>query len=143
MRTGTQVCEPGPAELAIAAHPLGRSLGADAEGGCSRLLRATPLDNHFGNLLSTINGQLGILVIVHSISSWKTGLLVTTSFSRSDRMDNLLKLHTYSLFLNSHQFALNQTRDPGLAGSGQHIDLAAHAELRQVDARLDREAGVG
>jgi len=32
-------------------------------------------------------------VIVHSVSSVKIRLLVTTSFSRSDRIDNLLKLH--------------------------------------------------
>jgi hypothetical protein len=38
---------------------------------------------------------------------------------------------------------LNFSGDPGLAGSGQHVDLAADAELRQVDARLDGEAGVG
>jgi hypothetical protein len=39
-----------------------------------------------------MNGQSGILVIVHSVSP---GILIRrrTSFARSDRMDNLLKLH--------------------------------------------------
>jgi len=39
-----------------------------------------------------MDGQSGILVIVHSIPP---GNLIPrrTSFSRSDRMDNLLKLH--------------------------------------------------
>ena len=32
---------------------------------------------------------------------------------------------------------------PGFAGGGEHVDFAAHAELGQVDAGLDGEAGVG
>src|SRR5271157_2608556 len=44
---------------------------------------------------------------------------------------------------DSHQLLLNLSRDPGLARSGEHVHLAAHAELRQIDAGLDGEAGVG
>ena len=40
-----------------------------------------------------MNRQSGILVVVHSVSPGKL-ILRKTSFSRSDRMDNLLKLHS-------------------------------------------------
>ena len=42
-----------------------------------------------------------------------------------------------------HQLPLDFARHPGLAGRGEHVDLAAHAELGQIDARLDGEAGIG
>ncbi len=46
----------------------------------------------FAQLLSTMNRESGILVIVHSIPPEKL-IGRTTSFAQSDRMDNLLKLH--------------------------------------------------
>ena len=73
-------------------HPLSRSLGAHVESRCSGLQRETLLHNYFGELLSTMDGQSGILVIVHSIPAGKL-IRRRTSFSQSDRMDNLLKLH--------------------------------------------------
>ena len=44
---------------------------------------------------------------------------------------------------NSHQFSLDFAGDPGFAGGGEHVDFAADAELGEVDAGLDGEAGVG
>src|ERR1700679_625843 len=57
----------------------------------------------FGWLLSTMDGLSGILVIAHSISS---GTLIRhrISFSRSDRMDDRLKLHTWHRVPFSHLF---------------------------------------
>src|SRR6202021_101508 len=97
MRPGTKIAKSGAALLTIAAYPLGRSVGGHIESLRRHLQGTTLFDNHPRHLLSTVNRQSGILVVVHSVSL-KNSLLVTTSFSRSDRMDNLLKLHTYSLF---------------------------------------------
>src|ERR1700723_3537376 len=96
MRPGTKIAKSGAALLTIAAYPLGRSFGGHIESLRRHLQGTTLFDNHPRHLLSTVNRQSGILVVVHSVSL-KNSLLVTTSFSRSDRMDNLLKLHTYSL----------------------------------------------
>ena len=81
-----------PPTLSIAVHPFGRSLIAHVESRCSGFQRTALLKHISGHLLSTMNGQSGILVIVHSIPP---GNLIRrrTSFSQSDRMDNLLKLH--------------------------------------------------
>ena len=45
--------------------------------------------------------------------------------------------------LDPDQFSLNFSGHPGLARGGHHVHLAAHAELRQIDSGLDREAGMG
>src|SRR5665213_3598105 len=71
MRPGTEVFEPGRARLLVTTGPLGRGLGADVESRCSGFQRRTPLHNHFRQLLSTMNRQSGILVIVHSVSPEK------------------------------------------------------------------------
>src|SRR5271165_2912666 len=42
-----------------------------------------------------------------------------------------------------HNLALDFPGDFSGFGTHQHVDLAAHAKLRQVDAGLDGEAGVG
>ena len=44
--------------------------------------------------------------------------------------------------LDAHQLLLNTAGDPCFAGGRNHVDLAAHTELGQVDAGLDRKAGV-
>src|SRR5579859_6033488 len=43
---------------------------------------------------------------------------------------------------NANEFALDFARHPRFARRGQHIDLATDSELRQINPRLDREAGV-
>ena len=55
-------------------NPLGGRLGADAEGGCSRLPRGPLIDYKLGlaRLLSTAEAESGILMNVHSISSKET-----------------------------------------------------------------------
>src|ERR1035441_717172 len=51
------------------------------------------------------------------------------------------KVYVYSeSALNSHQLPLNIACHPRLLRRGQHVHFAAHAELRQIDSRLDREA---
>jgi len=45
--------------------------------------------------------------------------------------------------LDAYQFALDFSGDPGFSGGGDHVDFAAHAEFRQIDARLDGEASIG
>src|SRR5450432_708039 len=45
--------------------------------------------------------------------------------------------------LNGHNLALNFPRHFRRLVAHQHVHLAAHAKLRQVDAGLNREAGVG
>ena len=45
--------------------------------------------------------------------------------------------------LDADEFLLDAAGDPGFAGGGEHVDLAADAELGEVDAGLDGEAGVG
>src|SRR5258708_22031346 len=45
--------------------------------------------------------------------------------------------------LDGHNLALNFSRHFCRLGAHQHVHLAAHAKLRQVDAGLNREAGVG
>ncbi len=47
------------------------------------------------------------------------------------------------LDLDPHEFALDFAGDPGFVGGGDHVDFAADAELGEVDAGLDGEAGVG
>ena len=54
-----------------------------------------------------------------------------------------LKRHFKSGPLDPHQFPLDFAGDPGFAGGGEHVDLAADAELGKVDAGFDGEAGVG
>src|SRR5580658_2602955 len=71
MRPGAEVSKPGRPRLLVTTGPLGGGFGADVESRCSGFQRATPLNNHFRQLLSTMNRQSGILVIVHSISSEK------------------------------------------------------------------------
>src|ERR1019366_4928185 len=44
--------------------------------------------------------------------------------------------------LDPHQLTLNLSCDPGFAGGGEHVYFAADAELREIDAGLDGEAGV-
>ena len=45
--------------------------------------------------------------------------------------------------LYAHEFALDFAGDPGFGLGGEHVDFAADAELGEVDAGLDGEAGVG
>src|SRR5579864_1820774 len=93
MRPGAAILQPRRPLLPIPPHPFGSGLLTDPEDARGGLVCRPAIDNHFGQLLSTVNRQSGILVVVHSVSL-KNCLLVTTSFSCSDRMDNLLKLHT-------------------------------------------------
>ena len=58
------------------------------------------------------------------------------------RDDHACRTHRQAS-LDSYQFPLQSPVTHALPGRGEHIDLAAHAELRQIDPRLDREAGVG
>src|SRR5664279_2387032 len=44
---------------------------------------------------------------------------------------------------DEHQFSLDPAGDFGFAVADHHVDFAAHAEVWQIDAGLDREAGVG
>ena len=75
------------------AHPLGDGLDADPEGGRSRLPRGS-LFHMPCQRLSTAKAESGILMNVHSVLQ-SYCLLVTNSFSGSNRMDNLLKDHRY------------------------------------------------
>src|SRR5260370_7984375 len=46
--------------------------------------------------------------------------------------------------LNQDQFVLDFTSNFGGAAADQNVDFAAHAKLaREINPRLDREAGVG
>jgi hypothetical protein len=67
-------------------------LGADSEGGCSRLQSPSLIESFFAQFLTLQKCQPGKMMIVYSLSP-ENCLLVTTSFSRSVRMDNLLILH--------------------------------------------------
>lgn len=93
MRPGAEIAEPGKAQFAIAAHPLGHGLAAHLEPGGSRLERRPLAHHHFGHLFSTKNHESGILVVVHSVSL-ENLIARHNQCSRSDRMDNLLKPHT-------------------------------------------------
>ena len=53
----------------VAPHLLGRGLRADVEAGRGQLQRQPLLQYSFCYLLSTINRQSSILVVVHSVSS--------------------------------------------------------------------------
>src|ERR1700735_242712 len=128
MRPGTKIAKSGAALLTIAAYPLGRSFGGHIESLRRHLQGTTLFDNHPRHLLSTVNRQSGILVVVHSVSL-KNSLLVTTSFSRSDRMENLLKLHTYSLS-SSHR---GQHSIGELAGTRGAADIARERFALGVD----------
>ena len=44
--------------------------------------------------------------------------------------------------LYANQFSLDFAGDPGFVGGGEHVDFAADAEVGEVDAGLDGEAGV-
>ena len=66
---------------------------APTEEDNSHLQRKPLLQNSFRKLLSTMNRKSGILVIVHSIPPGKL-IRRRTSFSQSDRMDNLLRHHS-------------------------------------------------
>ncbi len=92
VRTRSSIAQPGTSQLTVAAHPFGRRPGADVEAGRGQLQRQALFHHSSGKLLSTMNRQSGILVIVHSIPPKKL-IRRRTSFSQSDRMDNLLKLH--------------------------------------------------
>jgi hypothetical protein len=83
----------GHAFGSVAAHPLGGGLLADVKADRGLLHGRLLNNNSSGQLFSQRNGKSGILVIVHSVSP---GTLIRrrTSFSQSDRMDNLLKLHS-------------------------------------------------
>ena len=93
-RSRGTVAEPLDARSAKAADPLGRRLGSDQKAPCGSADRVAA-DNKQCQLLSTAEGKSGILVDVHSVLFGETGLLVTISFSVSDRMDNLLKDHRW------------------------------------------------
>src|SRR5436305_3633290 len=78
------------------AHPRGDGLDADPEGGRSRLPRGS-LFHMPCQRLSTAKAESGILMNVHSVLQ-SYCLLVTNSFSGSNRMDNLLKDHRCPTF---------------------------------------------
>ena len=57
-----------------------------------------------GKILSTMNRKSGILVIVHSVPPMKL-IPRRTSFSQSDPMDNLLRLHSIDWRGDWHRLA--------------------------------------
>ena len=93
MRARGPVAQTGTPELTIPMHPFRRRLLADAEAGRGQLQRQALLQNPSGELLSTMNRKSGILMmVVHLVPPIKP-IRRRTSFSQSERMDNLLKLH--------------------------------------------------
>src|SRR5882672_12551175 len=70
-----------------------------------------------------VSGYSGVL----AVAAFSVDVLAIQMICHSDR----------------HDLALDFTSDFRAAGADQHVDLAAHSELRQVNTGLDREAGIG
>ena len=78
----------------IAGYPLAHRACADPEGAGQRLRGLALVENPPDNIGSTLRGQLGILMDVHSVLLPGNRLLDTFSFLGRDRVNNLLKDHT-------------------------------------------------
>jgi len=68
MRARAEVGQPRQAQGAITAEPLGSTLPAEPALGCRLAQAQLALHNAFCKLLSTVDGQSRMIVIVHSVS---------------------------------------------------------------------------
>src|SRR5579864_759659 len=75
--------------------------------------------------------------ISHPIAGASTAIVLTGAASAT------FALLVEFAILDNHNLALNFSRHFRRLGAHQDVDLAAHAKLRQINAGLDREAGVG
>ena len=110
----------------ISAYPLGGGLGAHVEAGRGQLQRASLQKNFSGQLLSTMNRQSGILVIVHSISP---KVLVA-------RHNQLLRFHSNGQPLETSQVALDKVEDISSMRTAQFRLPPIATECHEVHRRL-------
>src|SRR5579862_5368082 len=68
MRPRRAIAQSGRTTLTKAAHPLGRRLPAQLELGRGRVQADFSCDDFLCELLSTVDGEAGMMVVVHSVS---------------------------------------------------------------------------
>jgi hypothetical protein len=136
MRPRAAIGQAGSSKLPIPVHPFGCRLGTHAEAYSRGTYPQAVVDHQTGQTLSTDRRPWGILVIVHSVSR-VTELLVTTSFSGSNRMDNVLKDHRCPTLLavfwreGGHEF--HSQRQP------HALSPVPQVRVHRLDANLGRE----
>ena len=94
-RCGREVRSAKPGTFSpIPGDPLAHGARTDARGGGDEVHRQVVFKHASNQFGSTRGGGSGILMDAHSVLRDETLALFTISFSRRDRVDNLLKGHS-------------------------------------------------
>ena len=120
----------------IPGDPLAHGARTDAHGSGDEAYRQLVVEHAGNEFGSTHGGGSGILMDVHSVLQNETLALFTISFSCPDRVDNVLKGHTYSFVLTCMHFAVT-------AEAARKQQRCRVAEKRyQITVLLDQEERV-